>query len=214
MSSGKGKAEDKLPPFLKKRRRLVKRETVLDEGEIIKLRRTKWKECMMFRHDVMLSYDDSRLSPACARGYILKAEGKYYKNAKRTINRVGWGDIDKIACDVQRLRNMFPKRGPGDEDYREDVHPLVAMLNMRGQHVYQSTTRILKDYGPTVPIYRRGAKRYHLCLVAIGVSWDIYVGMVEIDPRLYAWLDYFRGSELKRPRAKPVRLKKHDDRKR
>jgi hypothetical protein len=213
MSSGKERKPDKRPPFLKRRSNCIKRKPVLDEGGITKLRRSKWKQCMMFRHEVILSYDDSRLSPACARGYILHANGKYYKNIKKTIDEVGWHDTDRIHGDIQRLKNMFPKRGPGDEDYRDDMHPLVAMVNMRGQHVYQSTTKILKDYGPTVPIYRRGTRLYHLCLVAIGVSWDIYIGMVEIDPGLYAWLDYFKGKELKRPRLKPVRLKKYDDRK-
>lgn len=204
----KEEKRDGRPPFLKKRR--YKAEPVLSGEEIIRIRRTKRKDAKMFKHCIVLSYDDSKLSPAMARGYIDNARGRDYRRIKRKLEKENNEDIDDIHDNRQRLRNLFPKQGPGDEDIVGNIHPLVAMVRMQGQHVYQSTTRILKDYGPTIKIYRGGTKRYHLCLVAIGLSWDIYIGLVEIDLSVYKTLDFFKGLK-KRARPKTTRLRRYDD---
>lgn len=197
---------------MKRRRVLRTMEPVIDSLYLTTSRYKMKRDCIMGAHNVITSYD-VRTSPAIARSYMHNKKGKYYRYIKRKLDDVS-NDVDNIRKRRAALIKMFPKREPTESDIVGNDPPLVAMVKMHKQKVFVDDTYMLRDYGPTVPIYRGGSRRHHLCLVAFGVSWDIYIGVVEIDTLSYGKLDFFRARKLKRAKPKVVRLRRFDDGKR
>ncbi len=197
----------------KRRRRRVqanhrtRRVVVLEVNECYKLRLQKRLKCKTGEHHIVTSYDDFRISPVTAISYIGMDRRRDYRLVKGKFKDV-LGDAWKLRGMDDKLFAMFPKRPATFDDVVGKEPELSALIKIHDNYVFEPLTFILKDYGPTV-YHEGGTRRYHLCLVAIGVLWDIYIGLIETDKRQFKALPIFEEDRKERPHV--VELKEYDD---
>ena len=112
---------------------------------------------------------------------------------------------------VQKAIMKRWKRVKATDDDMPEGSLLEKMVAAESRRVFKREIRVIRDYGYTGFKQTGGRYNDHLCLVAIGVSYDILICLVKIDPRMYLKLPIL-GPWTTRFRPKRVTLEQYDDR--
>jgi len=88
---------------------------------------------------------------------------------------------------------------------------MERMVAAETRRVFKRELMVIRDYGATHYSERRGASKKHLCLVAIGISYDILICLLQVDPRMYRKMPIL-GPITRKYRPRIVRLEAFDER--
>ncbi len=88
---------------------------------------------------------------------------------------------------------------------------IERMVAAETSRVFKRELMVIKDYGATSYSHGKEASRNHLCLVAIGISYDILICLLKIDPRVYRKMPIL-GNVTRKYRPRIIRLERFDER--